>query len=147
MADAGTTTADGDAADEAPEVDEAREGVLATLTDALGDALLDSHIDPGHALWVRVERDAWATAAEHAKLRLGFTFFDFLSAIDWMPSPWGRYEDRTVDDGATPFAPTAPVDTGLGWGGPRVPALWPLARVRRVGRAIGAEPESLRDGA
>jgi NADH-quinone oxidoreductase subunit C len=126
-----TTTADGEAADEAPEVDEAREGVLATLTDALGDALLDSHVDPGHALWVRIERDAWATAAEHAKLRLGFTFFDFLSAIDWMPSPWGRYEDSEVDDGVTPFDADAEFETGHAGGATRFQLFCRLANVRR----------------
>jgi hypothetical protein len=79
-----TTTADGEAADEAPEVDKAREGVLATLTDALRDAQLHSHVDHGHEQWDRIDRDARATAAEHAKLRHGFTFFEILTAIDWM---------------------------------------------------------------
>ena len=45
MADATDTTAADET--EAPEVDEARQAVLATLTDALGDALLDSHVDLG----------------------------------------------------------------------------------------------------
>src|SRR5690606_7792336 len=42
--------------------DERREATLAVLTEALGDAVVDSHIAPGHALWVRVTRDAWFSA-------------------------------------------------------------------------------------
>ena len=97
------------------ETDEARQGVLDTFSAALGEAVVGSHIQPGRGLWVRVERDAWTAAAEVAKVRLGFTFFDYLSAIDWMPSPWGRYEDSAVDVGITPFAPGQPgLDDGVG---------------------------------
>jgi NADH-quinone oxidoreductase subunit C len=129
MSDA-TDTATDDAA-EAPEVDEAREAVLATFRDALGDALVDSHVAPGTGLWVRVERDAWSAAAEAAKLRLGFTFFDFLSAIDWMPSPWGRYEDSTLDTGVPTFDADASFETGLAGGDARFQMLCRLANVRR----------------
>jgi NADH-quinone oxidoreductase subunit C len=95
-----------DAAPEAPDAggesddalrDEVREGLLATLTEALGDKVLGSHVEPGHELWVRVQRSAWVEAAELARDRLGCTFFDFLSALDWLPSPWGRYEDALID--------------------------------------------------
>ena len=131
MADA-TDTAPADApADDAPEVDEAREGVLATLRDALGDALVDSHIAPGQGLWVRVTRDAWSAAAEAAKLRLGCTFFDYLSAIDWMPSPWGRYEDSSLDVGITPFDPDAAFETGVAGGDTRFQVFCRLVNVRR----------------
>jgi NADH-quinone oxidoreductase subunit C len=77
--------------------DEVREGLLARFTEALGDRVVGSHIIPGHELWVRVDRGAWVEAAELAKTHLGLTFFDFLSAIDWLPSPWGRYEDSLID--------------------------------------------------
>jgi NADH-quinone oxidoreductase subunit C len=116
---------------EAPEVDEARERVLATFRDALGDALVGSHIAPGHGLWIRVQRDAWSAAAETAKLRLGCTFFDFLSAIDWMPSPWGRYEYSAVDSGIPEFDATAPFETGLAGGDTRFQMLCRVANVRR----------------
>jgi NADH-quinone oxidoreductase subunit C len=95
-----------DAAPEAPDAggdtddaprDERREGLLATFTEVLGDEVLGSHIEPGHELWVRVERRAWVEAAELARHRLGCSFFDFLSAVDWLPSPWGRYEDALID--------------------------------------------------
>ncbi len=84
---------------EAPDAptDDRRAGLLATLEAELGDAVVESHLKPGVALWVRVATDAWATAGEVAKGRLGCAWFDFLSAIDWMPSPFGRYEDAEID--------------------------------------------------
>ena len=36
-----------------------------------------------------------------AKAKLGCRCFDFLSAIDWLPSPFGRYEDAEVDTAET----------------------------------------------
>ena len=113
------------------EVDEARQGVLDALTEALGDALVGSHITPGRGLWARVAREAWTEAAEVAKLRLGFTFFDYLSAIDWMPSPWGRYEDSAVDVGVTPFDASASIETGVAGGDTRFQVMCRLANVRR----------------
>lgn len=115
----------------APEVDEARQGVLDTFTEALGDAVVGSHIQPGRGLWVRVTREAWVATAEAAKMRLGFTFFDHLSAIDWMPSPWGRYEYSAVDVGVTQFDPNAPVETGVAGGDTRFQVMCRLANVRR----------------
>jgi NADH-quinone oxidoreductase subunit C len=117
------------AEDVSPEVDELRQGWLATLSEALGDAVVDSHIAPGRALWVRVLRDAWFDAAEAAEGRLGCTFFDFLSAIDWMPSPWGRYEDAEVDVGVKPFDPSAPFATGVTGGDTRFQVFCRLADV------------------
>jgi NADH-quinone oxidoreductase subunit C len=133
MADATDTAAPAGAETEAPEVevDEGRQGVLDVLTEALGDALVGSRIVPGRGLWVRVTRDAWVTAAEVAKARLGFTFFDYLSAIDWMPSPWGRYEDSAIDVGVTPFDPSVPIETGLAGGDTRFQVMCRLANVRR----------------
>src|SRR3546814_9946001 len=69
------------------------------------DARVDSHIKPGLGLWVRVTTEAWTTAGEVARDKAGFTFFDFLSAIDWLPSPYGRYEDSELD---VPFPPPMP---------------------------------------
>jgi hypothetical protein len=59
-----TTTGDTtEAQEEAPEVDELRQGWLGTMTEALGDAVVGSHIRTGRTLWVRVARDAWFDAA------------------------------------------------------------------------------------
>lgn len=98
-----TTGANGAAEVEAEEQaprDETREAQLALLTEGLGDRLLGSHIIPEHELIVRVGRETWVEAVELAKVKLGCAFFDFLSAIDWMPSPWGRYEDA-IEEGIT----------------------------------------------
>lgn len=83
--------------DEAAATDELRSGLLAAFEGELGDAVVGSHLPPGVDLWVRVQADAWFAAAHFAKTKLELTFFDFLSAIDWMPSPFGRYEDAEVD--------------------------------------------------
>jgi NADH-quinone oxidoreductase subunit C len=88
-------------ASEAAAVDESRQALLDSLTSALGDAIVVSHIKPGDDLWVRIRTDAWLEAGEVARYKLGFSYFDFLSALDWRPSPFGRYEDAEVD---TPFA-------------------------------------------
>jgi NADH-quinone oxidoreductase subunit C len=112
------------------EVDEVRQGWLVTLSEALGDAVVGSHIAPGRGLWVRVTRDSWFDAAEAAKDLLGCTFFDFLSAIDWMPSPWGRYEDSSVDVGIKPFDASAAFATGIAGGDGRFQVFCHLADVR-----------------
>ena len=77
--------------------DDRREALLARLSEHLGDALVESHIDPGHELWIRVDASAWKQAHQVARFELGLKFFEFLSAIDWMPSPYGKSEDASVD--------------------------------------------------
>jgi NADH-quinone oxidoreductase subunit C len=109
--DAATDTADAppaaEAEAEAPAepTDERREELRAVFAERLGDALVDSHLRPGRTLWLRVATEAWPTAAEVAAGPAGCRFFDFLSAIDWLPSPYGRYEDSAVD---TPWPPPMP---------------------------------------
>ena len=102
MADDTATTTE-----ETPEAvtDDRREALLAIFAEHLGDALVESHIRPGQGLWIRVTTAAWADAARVARDKAGLTFFDFLSAIDWLPSPYGRYEDSSVD---VPFPPPMP---------------------------------------
>jgi NADH-quinone oxidoreductase subunit C len=104
LADDATATDDAPA-EETPATDEARDAVVAQLTEHLGDAIVDSLVKPGLGLWVRVATDAWSEAAEVARHKAGFRFFDFISAIDWLPSPYGRYEDATVD---VPWPPPMP---------------------------------------
>ena len=64
----------------------------------LGDSIVASHLVPRRDLFVRVARDDWARTATVARwprlplLRLP-------SAIDWLPSPYGRYEDSVIDGG------------------------------------------------
>ena len=99
MADDTTTDAavDDAAATEPVEVDEAREELLGRVTEALGDAVVGSHIVAGKDLWIRVTNEAWRPAADMARNRLGAKYFTFLSVIDWMPSPYGRSMDSEVD--------------------------------------------------
>jgi NADH-quinone oxidoreductase subunit C len=66
------------------------------LRSALGDALVDTLVKPGDDVWVRVRSDAWRRAGEvlHGA---GFEYFCFLSAIDWLPSPYGKGEDDPTE--------------------------------------------------
>lgn len=95
------------ATDDAPETvsDDRREALLAVFSEHLGDAVVGSHLKPGQGLWIRVATAAWPEAAEVAREKAGLRWFDFLSAIDWLPSPYGRYEDSSVD---VPFPPPMP---------------------------------------
>ncbi len=99
--DAATST------EEAPEVvtDDRREALLAVFSEQLGDAVVGSHIKPGQGVWIRVTTEAWTETANGARDKIGLKWFDFLSAIDWLPSPYGRYEDSSVD---VPFPPPMP---------------------------------------
>ena len=78
-------------------VDDAREAMLADLTSELGDAIIEHHLKPGDDLWVRVSRDSWVATADVLRNKMRFGYFSFLSAIDWMPSPFGRDMDSQVD--------------------------------------------------
>ena len=96
------------------------QALLARIGAALGEALVGSHVADGD-LWVRVSRDCWATLAAHLRDAEGFGFFNFLSAIDWMPSPFGRDMDSTVDNALDPPAPKErpPAETGVAGGDTR----------------------------
>lgn len=83
-------------------VDEARSALLEALSGELGDAVVDTHLIPGKDLWVRVTNEAWGPTAEYLHNRQRFRFFDWLSAIDWMPSPFGRSLDAEVDKELAP---------------------------------------------
>lgn len=87
------------ASDDVEEVerDEMREQILGHLVEAMGEAVVGSHIDPGRDLWVRVSSGAWGEAAEVVRHRMGCKYFGYLSAIDWLPSPFGRSMDSEVD--------------------------------------------------
>ena len=84
-----SSTADAPAA--AP-VDSVRARLVEDFTAELGDAVVASLVKSGD-VWVRVRTDAWRHAGEVAREKLGFDYFCFLSALDWMPSPYGKGED------------------------------------------------------
>ena len=76
--------------------DEAREQQLAAITSALGSRVVDSLLKPNDDIWVRVGAEDWRSTAETLK-SLGYTYFCFLSAIDWMPSPFGKGENDPTE--------------------------------------------------
>ena len=86
-----SSTTDAGAPVEAPR-DEHREAELARVTAALGASVVESLVKPGDDTWIRVAPDAWRSTAQTLK-DLGYSYFCFLSAIDWMPSPYGKGED------------------------------------------------------
>ena len=91
------SSADVEETTEAPVSDEAREEIVALFTAELGDQVLGSHIRPSDDVWIRVRRDAWREAGFVLRDRVGAKGFEFLSAIDWLPSPYGRYEESPTD--------------------------------------------------
>ncbi|MGF1599781.1 MAG: NADH-quinone oxidoreductase subunit C [Acidimicrobiales bacterium] len=99
-ADTGETT-DTDTAD-TEIVDEGRTALLEAVSGELGDAVVATHLVPGRDLWIRVANDAWADTADYLRNRQRFRFFDWLSAIDWLPSPYGRSLDAEVDKALEP---------------------------------------------
>ncbi len=118
--------------------DQSREAWAAQLGDALGDGYVEHHIIPGSDLWVRVSRDSWADAAAAARDQLGCRFFDWLSAIDWLPSPYGRDMDAQEDNPQPKAAD--PIEQGHAGGQTRlqmVVRLYSLAE--RMGVTIKAD--------
>lgn len=124
-------------AEEAVETDEAREALVAEVTDRLGaDNVVASHVAPGQDLWIRVATPAWADVAHVLRHDLGFTYFTFLSAIDWLPSPFGRSMDAEVDlilEGA-PAKDPGPMEQGVTDGDTRFQV---FARVYSIDRLLG----------
>jgi len=101
-----------------------------------GEAVVGSHIHPGDDIWVRVDSQAWSATAQFLRAGLGFGYFSFLSAIDWMPSPYGRSMDSSVDlDLAGTDAPEpAPIEQGLAGGDTRFQV---FARVDNIESGMG----------
>jgi NADH-quinone oxidoreductase subunit C len=118
-----------------------REGIVDALRAEIGEHLIDTHLIPQTDLWVRVAPEAWADTATALKAQ-GFDYFCFVSAIDWMPSPFGKGED---DPDAEPEEPDTEIRQGYTGGESRFQV---FARVvdtdRHVGVTIKADvPESM----
>ena len=79
------------------EVDETREAIISSLAHDIGDGIVETFVKPGDDVWVRVTREAWSETANALRFNMGFGYFNFLSAIDWQPSPYGRDMDSQVD--------------------------------------------------
>ncbi len=96
-------------------VDEARRALLEALSAELGDAFVGSDLVPGKDLTIRVATEAWGDTALYLRERQRFRYFNWLSAIDWLPSPFGRSLDAEVDKKLDPEASAAAsVELGSG---------------------------------
>lgn len=104
MTDTVTTSTDG----ETPALpgDGLREQIVDQMRSALGEALVDTLVKPGDDVWLRVTTEAWREAGFALRDAVGFDYFCFLSALDWLPSPYGRGEDD-------PTEPTPERDTEI----------------------------------
>ena len=80
---------------EAPR-DERRDAELARIVNALGSSVVDSLVKANDDMWIRVSADAWKSTGETLK-SLGYSYFCFLSAIDWLPSPFGKGEEDPTE--------------------------------------------------
>ena len=107
-----------------------REGIVDELRRRIGDALLEHHIVPNTDLFVRVSNESWVDTALALKAD-GFTFFSWLSGIDWMPSPYGKGEED-------PTAEKEEIDTTVvqGYAGGET-RLQVVARLTDLDRHVG----------
>ena len=71
---------------EASEDDRVRSELVDTLSRELGPAVLASETAGGDVC-VRIDRTAWARAAEVLRHTMGMDYFCFLSGLDWMVNP------------------------------------------------------------
>ncbi len=85
-------------ADSEPVKDEAREALLESIVGDLGSVVVETRLDPGHDLWVRVARESWAAVAEYFHEEQRCRYFDWLSVMDWKQSPFGRSMDSEVEN-------------------------------------------------
>ncbi len=113
-----------------------REGIVDALRSVIGDSLLDTHLVPNDDLWVRVSPDAWVETGTTLRDQ-GFEYFCFLSAIDWMPSPFGTGEE---DPDADPVERSTEIIQGYAGGDTRFQVFARLTDVRRhVGITLKAD--------
>jgi NADH-quinone oxidoreductase subunit C len=112
-------------------VDELRHGLLDELRAELGDAVVGTHVRAGDDVWVRLERASWREAGFVLRDKLGFRAFEFLSAMDWLPSPFGKNEDSPTDPRPEP---STEIVTGYAGGDTRFQV---IARVHSLPRKLG----------
>jgi NADH-quinone oxidoreductase subunit C len=116
-----------------PEPDPRRDPLLEALAAELGDDLVATHVISGVDAWARVRPEAWHRAGQVCRDVLGLTYFGFLSAIDWLPSPYGRSEG----DGISPpvdATPGSELEHGTTGGATRFQL---IARLENTVTAVG----------
>lgn len=112
---------------------ERRGEAVEILRESLADGLIDAYV--GDELWIRVRHDSWLETGYALRDRLRCHWFDFLSAIDWLPSPYGRDMDAEQDwPAAGPDPRDLTVETGLTGGETRLQI---FARVMNVFNGLG----------
>lgn len=136
-----TTEAGEEVVEEVVETDAVREALVTAFADKLGDGFVDSHIVPGKDLTIRVTAAAWVETATFARDKLGMTWLDFISGIDWMPSPFGREMDAEQDWGADgKDAEAEEMTTGVAGGDARFQAFMRLYSIEeRMGVTVKAD--------
>jgi len=110
--------------------DALRQGIVDGLRTHLGADLVEALVKPGDDVWVRVTASSWKKTGLALK-SMGFDYFCFLSAIDWLPSPYGKGED---DPTAPPVERDDTIRQGYGGGSTRLQL---LARVVDSARFVG----------
>lgn len=91
--------------------DEEREALVDSVRRSLGDGVVAAEVIPGRDSHVRLSNEAWGEAAQVIRYDLGFRYFCFLSVLDWLPSPFGRYletEPETLQKAAEADAELSP---------------------------------------
>ncbi|MEC7843909.1 MAG: hypothetical protein VX594_00820, partial [Actinomycetota bacterium] len=124
-------------ADENPieEPDEKAENTLETIQSGLAEKIISSHIAPNRGLWIRVASKDWRETARFLKDQLDCQFFDWLSVIDWMPSPYGRELDTEQDiEPETINLEEQPIEWGYTGGQTRFQL---ICRVYSISQGIG----------
>jgi len=115
----------------APAVDEARQTIIEEFSAELGDAVVGSHVRPGDDVWIRVTRQSWREAGFVLRDKAGCRAFEFLSVIDWLPSPFGKNEDSPTDG---PPKVSTEIKTGYAGGDTRFQV---FARAHSLTRKLG----------
>ncbi len=119
-------------------VDEARSALLEAMLGEWGDAIVEHHLVPGRDLWVRVSPESWGDTAAYLRDRQRFRYFNWLSAIDWLPSPFGRSMDSEVDKivGAADAEDAEDEEGGTGYAGGDT-RFQVIARVNNLSTLLG----------
>ncbi len=110
--------------------DDLRESIVERLRADLGDDLIEVHLVPDVDLWVRVAPESWRRAGESLRSH-GFEYFCFLSAIDWMPSPYGRGEDDPTAEASDDDDTSNEIRQGYTGGDTRFQMLARVTDIRR----------------
>ena len=112
---------------EVAQVDTARDAFVAEIKSHLGASLVESFVKPGDDIWIRLSADTWAESVRVLRDDLGLDYFEFLSAIDWLPSPFGKGEE---DPTAEPEVKDSTITQGYAGGTTRFQVLLRLESLR-----------------